>query len=94
MSIERLGPVDPIQRYSQTDKAKRAEQKPASDSVSFSDEARMKAEVFRISEEVKTTPDVRMDRVEEVKRKLQDPNYIDNAVVENVAEQVMDMFGL
>ncbi len=94
MSIERLGPVDPIQRYSQTEKAKRTDAKPANDSVSFSDEAKIKAEVFRVSEEVKTAPDVRMDRVEEVRRKLQDPNYIDNAVVENVAEQVMDMFGL
>lgn len=94
MSIERLGPVDPIQRYSQAEKAKRNDSKPESDSVSFSDEAKLKAEVYRIAEEVKTASDVRMDRVEEVRKKLQDPNYIDNAVVENVAEHVMDMFGL
>jgi negative regulator of flagellin synthesis FlgM len=94
MTIERLGPVDPVQRYSQTDKTKAPQSKPENDSVAFSDEARMKAELFRLSEQVRQTPDVRLDRVEEVKRKLEDPNYIDNRVVEHVAEQIMDMFNL
>ena len=93
MTIERLGPVDPVQRYSQTEKPQRAA-KPENDSVDFSDEARMKAEVFRIAEQVRKAPDVRADRVEEVKRKLEDPNYIDDLVVEHVAEQIMDMFSL
>lgn len=94
MTIDRLGPVDPVQRYSQTDKAKAPASKPENDSVAFSEEARQKAEIFRVSEQVRVSPDVRMDRVEEVRRKLQDPNYIDNKVVEHVAEQVMDMFNL
>ncbi|MCK4514997.1 MAG: flagellar biosynthesis anti-sigma factor FlgM, partial [Spirochaetaceae bacterium] len=68
--------------------------KPENDSVDFSDEARMKAEVFQIAERVRKAPDVRADRVEEVKKKLEDPNYIDDIVVEHVAEQIMDMFSL
>jgi len=93
MTIERLGPVDPVQRYSQTEKTQRAA-KPENDSVDFSDEAKMKAEVFQIAEQVRKAPDVRADRVEEVKMKLEDPNYIDDIVVEHVAEQIMDMFSL
>ena len=93
MTIERLGPVDPVQRYSQTEKTQRAA-KPENDSVDFSDEARMKAEVFQIAQQVRKVPDVRADRVEEVKKKLEDPNYIDDIVVEHVAEQIMDMFSL
>ncbi len=93
MTIERLGPVDPVQRYSQTEKTQRAA-KPENDSVDFSDEARMKAEVFQIAQQVRKAPDVRADRVEEVKKKLEDPNYIDDIVVEHVAEQIMDMFSL
>ena len=57
-------------------------------------EARIKAELFQISEKVRHAPDVRMDRVEEIKKKLEDPNYIDEVVVEHVAEQIMDMFGV
>jgi negative regulator of flagellin synthesis FlgM len=94
MTIERLGPVDPVQRYSQTDRTKAPQSKPENDSVSFSDEARVKAEMLRLAEQVKQTSDVREDRVAEVKRKLEDPNYIDNRVVEHVAEQIMDMFDL
>jgi negative regulator of flagellin synthesis FlgM len=93
MTIERLGPVDPAQRYAQTEKTQRVA-KPKNDSVDFSDEAKLKAEIFRIAEQVRKAPDVRMDRVEEVKRKLEDPNYIDDVVVEHVAEQIMDMFSL
>ena len=94
MSIERLGPVDPVQRYSQTEKTKAPQSRRENDSVAFSEEAKMKAEIFRISEQVKAAPDVRLDRVEEVKRKLEDPNYIDEKVVGHVAEQIMDMFNL
>lgn len=94
MTIERLGPVDPVQRYSQTEKTRHTGPTAGNDSIAFSDEAKLKAELLRATEQVRSAPDVRMDRVEEVRRKLQDPNYIDNAVVEHVAEQVMDMFNV
>ena len=94
MTIERLGPVDPVQRYSQSEKAARSASRPENDSIAFSEEAKLKAEIYRVAEQVRSTPEVRADRVEEVKRKLEDPNYINDVVVEHVAEQVMDMFSL
>lgn len=94
MTIERLGPIDPVQRPNQTNKTQRPSAKQAPDSVSFSDEAVAKAEVFRVAEQVQRTDDVRADRVEEVKRKLADPDYINDVVVERVADQIMDMFGV
>jgi len=93
MTIERLGPVDPVQRMTQTGKTQRPA-KPENDSVSFSDEARVKAEMLRMAELVRQAPDVRADRVEEVKKKLENPNYINDVVIEHVAEQIMDMFSL
>jgi len=94
MTIEPLGPIDPIHKLNQTGKTQRQERTEGTDSVSFSDEARMKAEVFRISEEVKATEDVRADRVAEVKQKLQDPNYIDDEVLNTVADRIMDMLDI
>ena len=94
MPIEPLGPIDPIHKLSQTNKTTRPQRSEGSDSVSFSDEARMKAEVYRISEEVKATEDVRADRVAEVKEKLQDPNYIDEDVLDTVADRIMDMLDI
>jgi negative regulator of flagellin synthesis FlgM len=94
MTIEPLGPIDPIHKLNQTNKTTRPQRNEGSDSVSFSDEARMKAEVYRISEEVKATEDVRADRVAEVKQKLQDPNYIDDEVLDTVADRIMDMLDI
>ncbi|MFP4432440.1 MAG: flagellar biosynthesis anti-sigma factor FlgM [Spirochaetaceae bacterium] len=94
MSIERLGPVDPIQKLNQSDKATKAERQEGRDTISFSEEARIKADMHRLEETVRSTSEVRMDRVEEVKRRLEDPSYIDERVLDSVADRIMDAFGL
>ncbi|MFP4637682.1 MAG: flagellar biosynthesis anti-sigma factor FlgM [Spirochaetaceae bacterium] len=94
MTIEPLGPIDPIHRPNQAGKTERTQQSEGKDSVSFSNEARLKAEVYRLTEEVKAGEDVRADRVAEVKQKLQDPNYIDDKVLDTVAERIMDMLDI
>ena len=94
MTIDKLGPIDSISKYNKTEKVSRPEKKDASDSISFSEEAKSKGEIYKATEEAKLAPEVRMDRVEEVRKKLQDPSYIDDKVVESVAESVMDLFGI
>ncbi|MFW5802265.1 MAG: flagellar biosynthesis anti-sigma factor FlgM [Spirochaeta sp.] len=94
MSIDRLGPVDPVAKFNKTQKTQRAENAQQSDSVNFSDESRMQAELYKISEEVRAQPDIRADRIAEVQRKLEDPSYIDNTVLNTVADRIMDVFGL
>ncbi len=94
MSIERLGPVDPVAKFNKTQKMQRVAQKSQNDSVNFSEESRMQAEIYKISEEVRAQPEIRADRVAEVQRKLEDPSYIDDVVLGKVADRLMDMFGL
>ena len=94
MSIERLGPVDPVQRFNQTNKTVKPQQKQGSDSVSFSDEAKLKAELYQMTEQVRNTPEIRADRVAEVKSKLEDPEYINDTVISSVADRIMDAFGI
>ena len=90
MTIDKLGAIDSISKYNKTEKVSKPEQKISSDSISFSEEAKSKGEVYKVTEEAKLAPDVRLDRIEEVKKKLEDPSYIDEKVVETVAERVMD----
>ena len=40
------------------------------------------------------TPDVRADRVAEVKEKLKDPNYLNNAVINSAADKFLSALGL
>ncbi len=92
MTIDKLGPIESISKYNKTEKVSRPEKKDASDSISFSEEAKSKGEVYKATEVAKLAPEIRMDRVEAVKKKLEDPSYIDDAVVESVADAVMDLF--
>lgn len=94
MTIDRIGPVDPLNRYNKTEKTVRTEVKGKSDSIDVSIEAKKSAELFQAMESVKTAPDVREDRIAEVKAKLQDPNYINDTVVNSVADKLMDLFGI
>jgi negative regulator of flagellin synthesis FlgM len=41
-----------------------------------------------------SAPDVRSDRVAEVLQKMKDPSYINNSVVDLVADRLMDVYGL
>ncbi len=94
MTIDKLGPINPVSKYNKAEKVEKPSNREKTDSISFSEEAKSKGEVYKVSEEVKLTPEIRQDRIDEVKRKLQDPSYIDDTIVEAVAERVMDLFQL
>jgi negative regulator of flagellin synthesis FlgM len=94
MTIDRLGPVDPVSKFSKTTKTEKPVSKEKPDSVNVSDEAQKMSAIYKATEAVKASPDVRMDRVEEVRQKLQDPNYINEKVLGAVADGIMESFGL
>lgn len=92
MTIERIGVPDPISKFTKADKANKAKQTQKKDSINLSSEAKSKAEVYNATEAAKMAPAVRKDRVDEVKKKLEDPTYISNAVVEAVADKILNYF--
>ena len=94
MTIEGLGPIDSISKLKKNSKNVKPQQKAETDSVNVSSEAKNLAELYQVNEAVKNSSDVRLDRIEEVKRKLEDPNYINDKVVELVADNIMKNFGL
>ncbi|MDT8297301.1 MAG: flagellar biosynthesis anti-sigma factor FlgM [Spirochaetaceae bacterium] len=94
MTIDRLGPVDPVAKYNKTGKPAKVAKQAAADTVAVSEEARRSAALQQTADIVRATPDVRMDRVEEVKAKLQDPNYINDTLVESLADRLLDVFGV
>jgi len=91
MSIERLGSADPLAAYNKNQKVNRAQSGAGVDSVSVSNEARAKSELFKLDAAVRSASDVRMDKVEEAKRKLQDPNYINDVVLNSVADRLLGL---
>jgi negative regulator of flagellin synthesis FlgM len=94
MTVERIGPLEPASNIQKTEKPARARSKGGADSINVSEEARSRSEIFKATEAAKTAPDTRPDRVADVKRKLQDPSYPSDEVIEKTAEGVMKAFGL
>ncbi len=94
MTIEGLGPIQPTPNVNQKSGAQQAPRRAEGDSVDFSEEARIRADLLRATEDVRQAEDVRWDRIEEVRQKLQDPSYIDNTVLNSVADRLMDLFDI
>lgn len=94
MTIERLGPVDPIQKYNKSEKVSKPDAKNTGDSISVSDEAKVRSEIMQAVEQVRSMPDVRMDRVAEVRQKLEDPSYITDRVIDAVADELLSVFDI
>ncbi len=94
MTVERIGPLDPTSNVKKSEKPSRLKTKSELDSINVSAEARSKAEVLKATEAVRTAADVRVDRVEEMQRKLQDPSYPSDEVIEKAADEIMKAFGI
>lgn len=92
MTIDRLGPLDPVSKFNKTGKTSRPQKNKETDSIVVSSEAKTMGEIYKATETVKNSPDVRLDRIAEIKEKLKDPAYISDKVIETVADNVMDLF--
>jgi negative regulator of flagellin synthesis FlgM len=94
MTVERIGPLDPTSNIKKAERSSRTNRKSDMDSINVSEEAKSKAEVFKATEITKKASDMRLDRIEEVKRKLQDPSYPSRQVIETVADNILKSFGV
>jgi len=94
MSIDKIGQVNGYNGYTKVNKINSNKNIGQSDSVSISNEAIDAAENKRIFEMVMSAPDVRRDKVEEMKEKLKNPNYINDTILKKTSEKIMDVFGI
>jgi len=94
MNVNSLSQINSVTNQSKASKVSKTVAASKTDTIKISNDAKAMAEVYTASETVKATPDVRMDRIAEVQEKLKDPSYIDNKIIESVADSVMDLFGL
>jgi negative regulator of flagellin synthesis FlgM len=94
MTIDRIGPLDPIQNGQKTGKTGRLNQNEKADFIAFSAEAKEKGELYQAMELVSTASDIRIDRVEELRRKINDPAYINDTIINATAEKILENFGV
>ncbi|HOJ65045.1 MAG TPA: flagellar biosynthesis anti-sigma factor FlgM [Spirochaetota bacterium] len=92
MGIGEIGPINNYNDYKKIEKKEKSKKIESSDSVEISKEALQKAEANRIMETIKNTPDVRADKIAEIKAKINDPDYINDSVLNTVADKILEMF--
>lgn len=90
MTIDRLNSLDPIREPKKPSGAGQGQRPGKGDSIAISSDAVAKAELYNALEVAKAAPEVRADRVAEVKARLQNPNYIDASVLSMTADRIVD----
>jgi len=94
MTIDRVGPIEPIQPDKRPGRASQVNANPKSDSISISSEAQARAELYRVREMAAAAPDSRADRVAELRERINDPAYINDRVMNATADRLIDaLFG-
>jgi len=93
--IDKIGGINPLNNVQNTQKLEENDRMNAQkDSITVSPEAKEMAEVYYMKQVAADTPDVRADRVAEVKEKIKDPAYLNDAVVKSTADRILDAYGL
>jgi negative regulator of flagellin synthesis FlgM len=94
MTIDRIGSPDPIQPGKKPGRNDRIRESGGVDSINLSEEAKKKSELYQAIKTVSAAPDVRMDRVTELKEKINDPAYLSEEIINATADKIMEAFGL
>ena len=90
MNIEKIGSIQKLFKIGHTNQQKNINPSDQNFQVSLSQEAKKQAEIAKFTEIIKNTPDVRIDKVNEVKRKIQSGNYFSNFSKELLATKLIE----
>lgn len=93
--IDKIGGMTPLNNVQKTRRVgENARVDLGHDSISVSAEAKEAAELYYLKQVADETPNVRADRVAEVKEKIKDPSYLSDAVIAATADRILDAYGL
>jgi negative regulator of flagellin synthesis FlgM len=93
MTVDRIGSIDPIQPGKKPGRNSQISPNEKADSIAFSSEAIEKGDLYYAMELVSSIPDIREERIAELRQKINDPVYL-NGALEATANSIMEVFGL
>lgn len=93
-----IGKVDNVSAVNNIQSTRRssnvASSQRTSDEISVSEEAKAAAEAMYLKQVSDETPDIRQDLVEQIKLKIQDPDFFSDATIAATADQILSAYGL
>jgi negative regulator of flagellin synthesis FlgM len=93
MDISKINGIDKVLNTTKAKPAGKAEEVRQSDKVSLSAEAKQMAELQRAVDIVKNAPDVRADKVAEMKKFIANGGYSNSEVINKVADKLLETLG-
>ena len=93
MMIEKLDKTSPITNITNDVIKMDSSSFNTRDSVTLSRDAERLAEIHLAMNVAKNAPDIRMDKVAEMKEKFSNPSYLDS-IISDLADNIMDAYGL
>lgn len=95
MMIDKVNYVSPVNNLQSTKRSNNvANSQRTSDEISVSEEAKAAAEAMYLKQVSDETPDIRQDLVEEIKLKIQDPDFFSDATIAATADRILSAYGL
>ena len=95
MMIDKVNYVSPVNNIQSTKRSNNvANSQRTSDEISVSEEAKAAAEAMYLKQVSDETPDIRQDLVEEIKLKIQDPDFFSDATIAATADRILSAYGL
>jgi len=93
MDISKINGIDKVLNTTKAKPAGKAEEVAQTDKVSLSAEARQMADLQKAIEIVKNAPDVRADKVAEMKKFIASGGYSNSDVISKVADKLLETLG-
>ena len=93
--VTKINVTNPITNLQNTGKVSASKRVTSfSDEIEVSAQAKEAAEAYYLETVAKETADVRADLVEQIKLKIQDPNYLNADRIAATADQILSAYGL
>ncbi len=90
--VNSVNSVNNVQNLRKTENTAKVSKE--ADSISVSKEAVEMAEAYYLDKVAAETPDVRADKIAEIKAKIKDPSYLSDAIIQSTAEKFLTSIGL
>lgn len=82
MMIDKLKGINPLENISKKSSVQQVSRTKTEDTISISAESQRLSEAYLAKKIAMEAPDVRLDKVEEMRRKINDPSYLQHAIEE------------
>jgi negative regulator of flagellin synthesis FlgM len=90
MTVNRIGHVEPIPPGKRPGRNEQVGGDKKADTINLSAEAMEKAEKYQVIELIQSAPDMDDARIAELRQKIDDPEYLNDKVINATAEKILN----